>query len=136
VVLIVLALQLGERLFEPEVRTVEDSAEARPEPVAPVEAQVSIEDEDTVVIETASHQRTRIRTADDPAAAEELARCIRDQLERLSEQPPSESEGDQETIVLFGLRIEGRGTDPRVDRAVQNCVMQAAEDASESSAAE
>ena len=131
VVAIILVLQLAERVFSlDEPARVESSPEeaARSQPI---DAVVSVDD-DLVVVETSSHQRSRIRFDGDAAKAEALAVCIREEIDRLSKEPFSDDERGQETVVLFGLRIEGHGSDPRVNRAVQKCMMGNLEEAPES----
>jgi hypothetical protein len=79
-------------------------------------------------VKTGDHQRTRIGTDGDAAEAEAVAECIRTEIDRLSKEPFSDEDRSQETVILFGLRIEGRGSDPRVNRAVQKCLMDTIED--------
>jgi hypothetical protein len=123
VVAIVLVLQLAEGLFATDEPARGKAATEDPAQNVPLEVEVYIEDDDTVVIETSGHQRTRIGNSGDAAAAEAMALCIREEIDRLSNEPFSEDERSQETVVLFGLRIDGHGSDPRVNRAVQKCVL-------------
>jgi hypothetical protein len=122
VVAIVLVLQLAERLFvSGEPIRAQSTADA-PAEIEPLEAEVYIENGDTVVVETEDQQRTRIGFTGDTEDAEAMARCIREEIDRLSTDSSSGERPNRETVVLFGLRIEGRGSDPRVDRAVETCM--------------
>ena len=128
VVALVVVLQFAERVFtSDEPARAESTAEESPR-VQPLEAEVSIEDGDTIVVETADHQRSRVRIDGDSEAAEAMADCIREEIDRLSKEPFSNEDRGQETVILFGLRIDGHGSDPRVNRAVQKCVMGTIED--------
>lgn len=128
VVAIVLVLQLAEALFSTDdpVR-VETVAEA-PDRSEPLDVEVYIEDDDTVVVETSNHQRSRIGNDGDAAAAEAMALCIREEIDRISNDPSSKEERSQETVVLFGLRIDGHGPDRRIQRAIQKCALSRIED--------
>lgn len=123
VVAIILFLQLAESVFVPAEPVRVESSPERPARIEPFEAEVYIQGGDTVVVETADHQRIRVGNDGDAAAAEAMAACIREQIERLSTEPLSDDDRSRETVVLFGLRIEGHGSDGRVDRAVEKCVL-------------
>ena len=123
VVAIILVLQLAERVFSPDEPVRADSSPEEPARPEPLEADVYIEDGDTVVVETANHQRVRVGSDGDAAVAEAMALCLREEIDRLSKEPFSDDDRSQETVVLFGLRIEGHGSDSRVNRAVQKCVL-------------
>jgi hypothetical protein len=127
VVAIIVVLQLAERIFTPDEPARTESAPEEPR-LQPLEAVVSVEDGAVVMVETHDHQRTRVGTGGDTAAAEAMAACMREEIDRLSKEPFSDDERGQETIVLFGLRIDAHGSDPRVDRAFQKCVMSTIED--------
>ena len=123
VVVIILVLQLAEQVFSPYEPVRAESSPEEPARLEPLEADVSIEDGDTVVVETANHQRVRVSNDGDAAAAEAMALCIREEIDRLSKEPFSDDDRGQETVVLFGLRIEGHGSDSRVNRAVRKCLL-------------
>jgi hypothetical protein len=123
VVAIVVVLELAERVFAPDEPVGAESTPEEPARRQPLEVEVFIDDEDMVVVETADHQRTRVRTDGDTAAAEALADCIREEIDRVSQEPFSDEDRGEETVIIFGLVIQGHGSDPRVRRAVQKCVM-------------
>lgn len=123
VVAIILVLQLAERVFRPDEPIRAESPAEEPARPEPLEADVYIEDGDTVVVETANHQRTRVGNDGDAAKAEAMAACIREEIDRLSKEPFSDDDRSQETVVWFGIRIEGHGSDRRVNRAVQKCLL-------------
>ena len=123
VVAIILVLQLAERVFGSDEPVRAESSPEEPARPEPLDADVYIEDGDTVVVETANHQRVRVGSDGDAAAAEAMALCIREEIDRLSQEPFSDGDRSEETVVWFGLRIEGHGSDLRVNRAVQKCVL-------------
>jgi len=130
-VAIISVLQLAERVFRSDETAEAESTSDEPARLQPIEVDVFIEDGDMVVVETGEHQRTRVGTDGDTATAEALADCIREEIDRVSNEPFSDDSRSQETVLLFGLRIEGRGSDPRVNRAVQKCLMSTIEDVPE-----
>jgi hypothetical protein len=132
VVAIILVLQIAERVFKPDEPVRVASPREEPAPNLPLEVDVYIEGGDTVVVESSDHRRTRIGNDGDTAKAETMAACIREEIDRLSKEPFSDDDRTQESVVLFGLRIEGHGPDRRVNRAVQKCVMGNLEEAPES----
>lgn len=122
VVVIILVLQLAERVFAPDESPRAETSAEEPDRLRPIDAVVTVDD-DLVVVETSSRQRSRIRIEGNAEKAQALAVCIREELDRLSKEPFSNAERGQETVVLFGLRIDGHGSDPRVNRAVDKCMM-------------
>lgn len=130
VLVFILVLQFAERVFAPDEPPRADSSAEEPARLRPIDAVVSVDD-DLVVVETSSHQRSRIRIEGDAEKAQALAKCIREEIDRLSKEPFSNAERGHETVVLFSLRIDGHGSDPRVNRAVQKCMMSDIEAAAE-----
>jgi len=119
-VAIVIVLELAERVFAPDEPVRAESTPEEPARRQPLEVEVFIDDEDRVVVETADHQRTRVGTDGDTAAAEALADCIREEIDRISQEPFSDEDRGEETLIMFGLRIQGHGSDPRVKRGGQS----------------
>ena len=128
VLLIVGVLQLAERAFTESGTAPPASIPAEPAQPEPLEVDVYIEDGDKVVVETSRNQRTRVETDGDAASAEALADCIRKEIDRMRNEPLSDEDRAQNSVMLFGLRIEDRGSDPRINRAVQTCVLGSIED--------